>query len=313
MIPAEGGLGRHGHPGQRVVGIFDEIVSGTTLEYPVSLSWQEAMAAYLNEAEHGPASKPRLAATVMLVRDSLAAGQAGVGEPRSPLEVFVMRRARSMAFAPEVVAFPGGGVTEEDCACDIPWVGPSPAQWAEHMGCDEEQARGVVVAAVRELFEECGVLLAGADGESLVRPEEKAWSEQRKKLISHEVSLASVLRCWGLALRSDCLFVRSHWVTPPFEKRRYDTYFFTALVPEGQRPDGDTTEASAVCWADPGVVLDRFKQGDVSLVPPTIANLAALSRAGSAGEVLGQAAPQRIMLEPDYDKDHRLVLRCELA
>lgn len=313
MIPAEGGLGKSGHPRQRVVGIFDEIVSGITLECPVGVSRQEAVVAYLNEAEHRPAPKPRLAATVMLVRDPLATSQRGVGGTRPPLEVFVMKRARSMDFAPEVVAFPGGGVTEEDCACDVPWVGPSPAEWADRMGCDEEQARGVVVAAIRELFEECGVLLAGADGESLVRPERKIWSEQRKKLISHEVSLASVLRGWGLALRSDCLFVRSHWVTPPFERRRYDTYFFTALVPEGQRPDGDTTEASAVGWADPGVVLDRFKRGDVSLVPPTIANLAALSRAGSAGEVLGQIAPHRIMLEPVYGKDHRIVLRCELA
>ena len=93
---------------------------------------------------------PKPAATVLLVRD---------GAPG--LEVYLLRRTKGMPFAGGMTAYPGGGVDERDADTEIGWAGPTPAEWAEAFGCDERLARELVCAAVRETFEEAGVLLAG--------------------------------------------------------------------------------------------------------------------------------------------------------
>src|SRR6476469_10175749 len=98
---------------------------------------------------------PRRASTVMLLRD----GDAGP-------EVFMLRRVSAMEFAPSMMVFPGGGVDERDGEPNLPWAGPSPSEWAVRLGCSASDAQMFVAAAVREVLEECGVLLAGpsADG-----------------------------------------------------------------------------------------------------------------------------------------------------
>src|ERR687896_614328 len=95
-------------------------------------------------------AEPRQAATVLLLRDA-AEG----------LEVYVLRRTRGMPFAGGMTAYPGGGVDARDGDVETAWAGPSPARWAHAFGCDERLARELVCAAVRETFEEAGVLLAG--------------------------------------------------------------------------------------------------------------------------------------------------------
>src|SRR5579884_1454828 len=103
-------------------------------------------------APPGAPAVPRPAATVMLLRDT------GAG-----LEVFLQRRAKAMAFAPSVTVFPGGGVDDRDQRmAEAWWYGPPPSWWAGRFGCDEGLAAALVCAAVRETFEECGVLLAGS-------------------------------------------------------------------------------------------------------------------------------------------------------
>ena len=113
-----------------------------------------------------------------------------------------------------------------------------PTQWAAAFGCDERTARELVCAAVRETFEEAGVLLAGArdGGPGAVVPDVSGddWEEQRQALLSRELSLAELLAGRGLALRSDLLRPFAHWITPPVEPRRYDTKFFAAALPVGQ-------------------------------------------------------------------------------
>ncbi|HYO36512.1 MAG TPA: NUDIX hydrolase, partial [Geodermatophilus sp.] len=91
----------------------------------------------------------RPAATVLLLRD----GAAG-------LEVHLLRRTRGMPFAGGMTAYPGGGVDPRDGDVDVAWSGPAPAEWAASLGCDERVARELGCAAVRETFEEAGVLLA---------------------------------------------------------------------------------------------------------------------------------------------------------
>src|SRR3712207_9523044 len=98
-------------------------------------------------------ASPRQAATVLLLRD----GTAG-------LEVYVLRRTRGMPFAGGMTAYPGGGVDPRDGDTAIAWAGPPPSAWAEAFGTDERTARELVCAAVRETFEEAGVLLAGRGG-----------------------------------------------------------------------------------------------------------------------------------------------------
>src|SRR5918999_730168 len=103
-------------------------------------------------------AEPRQAATVLLLRDA-AEG----------LEVYVLRRTRGMPFAGGMTAYPGGGVDPRDGDVEIAWTGPPPAAWAQAFGCDERTARELVCAAVRETFEEAGVLLAGfPDGGDVV-------------------------------------------------------------------------------------------------------------------------------------------------
>ena len=158
---------------------------------------------------------PRFAATVMLVRDS-APGQTkyriddGAFPPEFPkgqeLEVFMMRRVKTMDFVPDAVVFPGGRVDPRDSNPELPWCGPSPAEWAKLIGRAENDARRIVVAAAREVFEETGVLLAGPEHGTVVKDlSDPSWASDREALVHHELSFADILIRRGLVLRTDLL------------------------------------------------------------------------------------------------------------
>ena len=224
-----------------------------------------------------PSAVPRDASTVLIVRDTPPGPGAGV-------EVFMQMRAATMAFAPSVYVFPGGGVDERDDDPALPWTGPSPLEWADTLRTDSpDQARRLVVAAVREVFEECGVLLAGPDPEHVVAdvtgPE---WALARAQLAGRERSFAQLLAERGLLIRTDLLRLCDHWIAPEFEPHRYDTRFFAALLPEGQVPDDDCREAEHTRWVDPAQLLEELAAGRVRLFPPTIVRLEALAAARDA-------------------------------
>jgi 8-oxo-dGTP pyrophosphatase MutT (NUDIX family) len=101
--------------------------------------------------------EPRDAATVVLMRPG----------PHQP-EIYLLRRHTSMAFAGGMCVFPGGGVDQRDFDHTVAWAGPPSATWAERLGTSEELARALVCAAVRETFEESGVLLAGPSADEVV-------------------------------------------------------------------------------------------------------------------------------------------------
>lgn len=221
----------------------------------------------------------KAASTVMLVRD----GGSGV-------EVFMLRRVSGMAFAPNSMVFPGGGCDARDGDHPVPWAGPSLAQWAERLGCTEPESQMAVAAAVREVFEECGVLLASesVDG-PLADVSDPRWREVRDGLVRRELSLAGVLEEAGLLLRSDLMAVKAHWVTPEFEPRRFDTWFFAALMPGHQVADGDTTEADHSAWVRPAELIAAFEQGEAVMLPPTLVCLEQVRDAGSAAEFVAHA------------------------
>ncbi|MFR9728970.1 NUDIX hydrolase [Saccharopolyspora sp. MS10] len=249
------------------------------------------------------------AATVVLLRD---------GTPG--LEVFLQRRVKNMPFAGGMTVFPGGGVDPRDADASIAWSGPPPRWWARRFGCSEELARALVCAAVRETFEESGVLLAGPAPDSVVA-DTRPYADARPRLVSKELSFAAFLADAGLVLRADLLRPWANWVTPEEEPRRYDTRFFVAAMPEGQRADGVTTEAAHAYWSTPEAALEDWRQGRCGLLPPTWVTLseiaacdglpAALELERSLGKVLPRLVHRdgawRAVLpgEPGYEERGR--------
>lgn len=222
---------------------------------------------------------PRRAATVMLLKDT-ATGTV----------VHMLRRRASMAFAGGAYAYPGGGVDPRDDEHQIHWAGPTRAWWADRLGVDGTTAQAIVCAAVRETYEEAGVLLAGPTADSVVGdttgPE---WEADRAALVARELSFAEFLERRGLVLRSDLLGAWTRWITPEFEPRRYDTWFFVAALPEGQRTRNASTEADRTVWIRPQDAAEGYDKGELLMMPPTIATLRQLTAYGAA-DALAAAA-----------------------
>lgn len=214
----------------------------------------------------------RPAATVMLLREGPNGAEG--------LDVFLMRRHSRMEFAPGTMVFPGGGVDDRDRKPDIAWAGPPPQWWARRFGTDTALAAALVCAAARETFEECGVLFAGSadDPNGIVR-DASVYADARRALDDKTLSFADFLRRENLVLRSDLLRPWANWVTPEAERtRRYDTYFFVGVLPEGQRADGDNTESDRAEWTTPQAALADFESGLCFLLPPTWTQLDSLNR-----------------------------------
>ncbi|UQA94057.1 NUDIX hydrolase [Streptomyces halobius] len=259
--------------------------------------WPDRIRA-LASGELTPAT-PRRAATVLLLRDAPPGASGGIA-------VHMLRRRASMAFAGGAYAYPGGSVDPRDEA-PVAWAGPSRTEWALRMGVDPAAAQAIVCAAVRETYEESGVLLAGASAGTVVADTTGAdWEADRAALIGHELSFAEFLGRRGLVLRSDLLGAWARWITPEFEPRRYDTWFFVAALPEGQRtlPQGPqagsgpgetriaSTEADRALWIRPADAADGYDRGELLMMPPTIAMLRALQPYDTVAEALAAAPAQ---------------------
>lgn len=252
--------------------------------------------------------RPRHAATVVLVRDAVGGG----------LEVFLLRRVASMAFAPGMHVFPGGGVDPRDEGPGQRWSGPGPDAWGRAVGAVPGLARSLVCAAVRETFEESGVLLAGASAAEVVADTtDAAWEEDRLALVARSLSLRELLGRRDLVLRSDLLRAWTHWVTPEFEPHRYDTRFFLAALPRGQQARDVGGEADRVLWVRPADALAAHRRGEMAMMPPTLVTLGDLVDTASVEQAL--ATPRRLapilpraVLEPGGD-GVRLVLPGEVG
>ena len=239
-----------------------------------------------------PADSPpplRDASTVVLVRD----GDDGI-------EAFLQRRVKQMAFAGGMTVFPGGGVDERDADADLTWVGPDARWWAQTFSTSPTGAQKLVCAAVRETFEECGVLLvtrtdgSAADVGSLM--------PARTALESRELSFAQFLRENDLALRADLLRPLAHWITPKIEKRRYDTRFFLAEMPAGQDADAETSEVETAQWYGASAALTDWTAGKHFLLPPTWTQLRELAAYDSVADLF--AARREIKpIEPGTPND----------
>jgi len=223
---------------------------------------------------------PKQAATVLLLRDG-----------RDGVEIYLLRRVRGMPFAGGMTAYPGGGVDVRDADADLSWTGPTPAEWARSFHCDEPLARELVCAAVRETFEESGVLLASRTDGSTVDPSSADWEADRVALMARERSLSEVFAARGVTLRADLLRPWAHWITPEREPRRYDTKFFTAAVPAGQDPRDVSGEADEAAWVRVADALAENERGTRMMLPPTLVTLTDLVGHATVADVL-DAAPR---------------------
>jgi 8-oxo-dGTP pyrophosphatase MutT (NUDIX family) len=230
----------------------------------------------------GVVPTPLPAATVMLLRD----GAHG-------LEVFMLERNPHSGFVPGAFLFPGGGVDLDDAA---------PGLLGRCRGRDDVGASAVLglesgglahwVAALREAFEEAGVLLADPP----LAPAARA--ERRRQVDGGSVPFSTVCEEEDLVLAVDEVWAFSHWITPVGQPRRYDTRFFVAAEPVGQEPTADLTETVAHLWIRPAEGLRRNAEGTFPLIEPTLQSLRTLAGFERAEQVLDAArAAERHALE----------------
>jgi 8-oxo-dGTP pyrophosphatase MutT (NUDIX family) len=238
-------------------------------------------------------AEPRNAATVVLMRPG----------PEGP-EVYLLRRQTSMAFAGGMCVFPGGGVDPRDFDHDIAWAGPSPQEWAARLGTDEATARALVCAAVRETFEESGVLLAGESADTVVADTTgEDWETDRAALEARKLALTEFLDRRGLVLRTDLLGVWAAWLTPVFEPRRYRTWFFVADLPEGQRTRDVSTESDQVTWLPAMQAVADVEGQQLLMLPPTYLTCLEVGQYADPADVLDAAHDRSVeMFMPEVEQ-----------
>jgi 8-oxo-dGTP pyrophosphatase MutT (NUDIX family) len=249
-------------------------------------------------------AQPRDAATVMLLRPVLdhdlerdaspepAVAPSATSSADSGLEVYMLRRQSSMKFAPGAFVFPGGSVDARDADEQVAWAGPDPGEWGQIFDAPPELACALVCAAVRETFEESGVLLAGPSAGAVVADTTGPdWEADRQSLLDRSLSLAEMLARRGLVLRSDLLRPWSRWITPVIEERRFDARFFAAALPPQQRTRDVGGEASEVAWMAPGDAIAMGRRQEIVLWPPTAVTLAELA---ACPDVAAALAPRQV-------------------
>jgi len=222
------------------------------------------------------------AATVVLVRE----GPGG-------LLVYMGKRNSSGSFAGAHV-FPGGLVEKEDAQAGPAPHGRSPADLLAEPGIGEARARGLFTAAVRETFEESGVLLAAGPGDRPLPVGEKRFSDYRRKIAAREMGLSDMAEAEGLTFPFDRLLPIARWITPEGAPRRWDTRFFLSRLPDGQEASPDCEELVAGGWVSPAEALACQGRGGFVLFPPTYMTLFFLAGFQRAEDLFEAAAGIRI-------------------
>ena len=208
----------------------------------------------------------------------------------------MVKRSSRLGFLGGAHVFPGGAVDDEDRAEALePLLEGFDAERAAHLLSvdDHARARGHYVAAIRELFEEAGILLARrADSSWFDDVAERAGSplaEQRRAVAAGRLPLARFLEERGLRAAADALCYFAHWITPAIERKRFDTRFFLARMPSRQEARHDRTESIEGEWVRPADGLERYGRRQIELVPPTICALDRLALHSCVAEALEAA------------------------
>lgn len=220
---------------------------------------------------------PIPAATVLLLRD------------RPCLEVLMVERHANIGFAGGALVFPGGRID----------LGDRNPAWTEHSrGCDPALMAGEV-AAIREAFEEAGILLAreaaaGAGAPLIDGARAAALGKWRAIVENDDAQFLELIRREELSLACDKLCLFAHWIAPPGLHRRFDTLFFAAICPEGQEAREDGNEATEALWISPHEAAAARARGERKIIFPTMCNLRLLGRSKCASEVFDFARRRKI-------------------
>lgn len=230
---------------------------------------------------------PVPASTVILLRD--AAG--------SPEVLMLERHARS-EFLPDMYVFPGGRVEEEDFALADRVRGLSERGAAALLTTvDPDHAMGFVVAAIRETWEESGILLASRGGEEALLDAEQAAQLRRHRLEVQDGkrSFRDLIESEDLLLSAEGLAVHGHWITPESVPRRFDTLFFATLTPPGQRADHDGVESTHHVWTTPEDALRLGRERKRQIIFPTACTLETLTGFSSAEAALAASRERPVV------------------
>ncbi|MCW4463998.1 NUDIX hydrolase [Glutamicibacter sp. MNS18] len=156
------------------------------------------------------------------------------------------------------VAFPGGSMEHED-GTDVRWFGPSLRVWARKLGIlDQKMVRSYIICAIRELFEETGILLAGTDEQSVAEiNDDQEWMSMRESIAGQDIGFSTFLARRGLGVRTDLLRPIAHWLSPNFALRRFDTWYFSAAVPQGQHASLLRSKGRWAAWLSAREVIGK--------------------------------------------------------
>ena len=235
--------------------------------------------------------QPRLASTVMLIRDMSA------GQGTSGIEVFMVRRVVQSEFMPDIFVFPGGSVTADDRLAErtegvYEPISPSAADPEGRTALGS----GARAAAIRELFEEANVLLAHREGTVLAVNEETVtrFANYRQAFNERKGSLVEMARAEHLVLAMNSLAYFAHWITPEGMPKRFDTHFFLASAPAQQEAIYDNLETSDGVWIRPMDAIERSRQGAFPMAFPTFHQLRDLSPFHTVQEAIQATATRYV-------------------
>lgn len=218
-----------------------------------------------------PPATPRPASATVMARNRLTGG----------VEVFMVRRHVQSEFVPDVYVFPGGSVSDVDRAAERePGVCAAAGEGPTTLGS------GFRAAAIRELFEEAGALVARREGEPWRMAEDSLprLAAYRDGLNARTLTLLEIVQREQITLATDALLHWAHWITPEAWPKRFDTHFFLVEAPEGQQAAHDNLETTHSVWITPEEALASFERGEFPLVFATIHQLQELTELANMGE-----------------------------
>lgn len=221
--------------------------------------------------------KPRKAATAAVLKDS-----------SGKMEVLLMRRHLDDRFLPDYFVFPGGALDEQDYDYEFPESGR--AHELKDFKGDSKKYFGYIICAIRETFEESGLLLAAdknGNYPSISTVESiNKFLTYRTMVFEKKISFRDMLEKENLTPAVEKFFYMNRWITPPLFPIRYDTRFFAVVVPEDQVISHDGNELVEFQWMTPGDALEKYRTNEVKLVMPTIRTLEFLSKFKTSSEVI---------------------------
>jgi 8-oxo-dGTP pyrophosphatase MutT (NUDIX family) len=205
----------------------------------------------------------------------------------SPLEVFMVVRHHQIDFASGALVFPGGKVDQRDY--DV--------RSRCHGGAEDNEKLAFQVAAIREAFEECGILLARPAGSDQLIPGERLQTLEhyREPLAKGKLGIGEFLASEDLVLACDLLVPYAHWVTPEMMPKRFDTHFYLAIAPDDHLAVHDGHESVDSVWLSPQEALDGAVSGQYTIIFPTRLNIEMLATSESVEQAISDAAARDIV------------------